>query len=60
MKLRKSQKVELKKIRWQGAGFGSIRRGKKAFARRVSDAKKAAKKEKEPGFMAKWFDSLFS
>ena len=60
MKLTTQQRAELKRIRWSGAGFGSIRKGKKAFARRISDAKKAAKKEKEPGYMAKWFDNLFA
>ncbi len=60
MKLTIQHRAELKKIIWKGAGFGSIRKGKKAFARRVNNAKKAAKKEKEPGYMAKWFDSLFA
>ncbi|WP_460990873.1 hypothetical protein, partial [Staphylococcus aureus] len=60
MKLTIQHRAELKKIRWQGAGFSSIRKGKKSFARKVSDAKKSAKKEKEPGYMAKWFDSLFA
>ncbi len=37
MKLTIQHRAELKKIIWKGAGFGSIRKGKKAFARRVNN-----------------------
>lgn len=53
-------KTELKKIRWKGTGNGSVRKGKKAFARRYEDSRKAERRRKSnPNWFAKWLKELF-